>query len=78
MVGNRSWSLACVDRLQAGSYDFGMPVCGRCGEDNPERARFCLACGDPLPWPTARPGGSRRAVTVVFSDLSGSTTLGDG
>jgi hypothetical protein len=24
-----------------------MPVCGRCGEDNPERARFCL----PLPPP---------------------------
>ena len=25
-----------------------MPVCGRCGEDNPERARFCLACAGSL------------------------------
>ena len=51
--------------------------CPACGEPNPGRARFCLACGEPLPPPAARPGGSRRAVTVVFSDLSGSTTLGE-
>src|SRR5215211_6979681 len=47
------------------------------GNRTPGRARFCLACGEPLPAPTARPGGSRRAVTVVFSDLSGSTRLGE-
>ena len=23
-------------------------VCPRCGEENPDRARFCLACGAPL------------------------------
>ena len=51
--------------------------CPACGEPNPGRARFCLACAGPLPAPAARPGGSRRAVTVVFSDLSGSTTLGE-
>ena len=51
--------------------------CPACGEPNPGRARFCLACGEPLPSPSARPGGSRRAVTVVFSDLTGSTTLGE-
>ena len=57
----------------------GAPMvdCPACGEPNPGRARFCLACGEPLPSPAARPGGSRRAVTVVFSDLSGSTTLGE-
>ena len=54
-----------------------MVDCPACGEPNPGRARFCLACGEPLPSPAARPGGSRRAVTVVFSDLSGSTTLGE-
>jgi Double zinc ribbon len=54
-----------------------MVDCPACGEPNPGRARFCLACGEPLPAPTARPGGSRRAVTVVFSDLSGSTALGE-
>ncbi len=25
-----------------------MPVCSRCSEDNPGRARFCLACGAPF------------------------------
>ena len=51
--------------------------CPACGEQNPGRARFCLACGEPLPSGTARPGGTRKAVTVVFSDLSGSTALGE-
>ena len=55
----------------------GSVGCPACGEPNPGRARFCLACGGPLPSPAVRPGGSRRAVTVVFSDLSGSTTLGE-
>jgi class 3 adenylate cyclase len=51
--------------------------CPACGEPNPGRARFCLACGDPLPSRAGRPGGTRKAVTVVFSDLSGSTALGE-
>ena len=58
--------------------DLGRTVgCPACGEPNPGRARFCLACGEPLPSGTARPGGTRKAVTVVFSDLSGSTALGE-
>jgi class 3 adenylate cyclase/tetratricopeptide (TPR) repeat protein len=51
--------------------------CPACGEPNPGRARFCLACGDPLPSRASRPGGTRKAVTVVFSDLSDSTALGE-
>jgi class 3 adenylate cyclase len=51
--------------------------CPTCGETNPRRARFCLACGDPLPAWAGRPGGTRKAVTVVISDLSGSTALGE-
>jgi class 3 adenylate cyclase/tetratricopeptide (TPR) repeat protein len=53
-----------------------MPICGRCGEDNPARARFCLACGSPL----AASGVGRevrKTVTVVFSDLVGFTPLGE-
>ena len=50
--------------------------CPGCGEPNPGRARFCLACGAPLP-SRARPAGTRKAVTVVFSDLTGSTALGE-
>jgi class 3 adenylate cyclase/tetratricopeptide (TPR) repeat protein len=53
-----------------------MPICARCGEDNPARARFCLACGSPL----AASGAGRevrKTVTVVFSDLVGFTPLGE-
>jgi class 3 adenylate cyclase len=58
------------------SYALRMPICGQCGEDNPARARFCLACGSPL---TAAGTGRevRKTVTVVFSDLVGSTPLGE-
>jgi class 3 adenylate cyclase/tetratricopeptide (TPR) repeat protein len=53
-----------------------MPICAQCGEDNPARARFCLACGSPL----AASGSGRevrKTVTVVFTDLVGSTPLGE-
>jgi len=51
-----------------------MAVCANCGEDNPERARFCLACGtalDTAPTPTSVE--ERRTITVVFTDIVGST-----
>jgi class 3 adenylate cyclase/tetratricopeptide (TPR) repeat protein len=53
-------------------------ICTNCGQENVEVARFCLACGQPL-----EPGGdstlreSRRTVTVLFSDVTGSTKLGE-
>jgi class 3 adenylate cyclase/tetratricopeptide (TPR) repeat protein len=52
-----------------------MVACAVCGEENPARARFCLNCGTPL----ATAGGreTRKVVTVVFSDLAGSTGLGE-
>ena len=53
-----------------------MVACAACGEENPARARFCLNCGTPL----ATVGGgreTRKVVTVVFSDLAGSTSLGE-
>jgi class 3 adenylate cyclase/tetratricopeptide (TPR) repeat protein len=53
-----------------------MVACAVCGEENPARARFCLNCGTPL---AATAGGreARKVVTVVFSDLAGSTSLGE-
>jgi class 3 adenylate cyclase/tetratricopeptide (TPR) repeat protein len=53
-----------------------MLACEVCGEQNPTRARFCLACGTPM---AAVAGGreTRKVVTVVFSDLVGSTGLGE-
>jgi class 3 adenylate cyclase len=50
-----------------------MPSCGACGQDNPEIARFCLACGAQLGPEDAR-REERRIVSVVFVDLVGFTS----
>ena len=53
-----------------------MSVCGTCGQDNPEGFRFCGACGTELL--AAVPKHEvRKTVTVVFTDISGSTALGE-
>ena len=49
-----------------------MPACRACGQDNPEIARFCLACGASLDAETAL-REERRIVSVVFVDLVGFT-----
>jgi class 3 adenylate cyclase len=50
-----------------------MQVCPNCGQENPQEARFCLACGQQLA--AAAPAGrdERRIVSVVFVDLVGFT-----
>ena len=52
-----------------------MKVCQRCGGSNPPQARFCSACGVSLY--TEADGAERKQVTVLFSDLSGFTTLSE-
>jgi class 3 adenylate cyclase/tetratricopeptide (TPR) repeat protein len=49
--------------------------CGRCGEENPERARFCLACGASLEAEPAKQ--ERKLVSVLFVDLVGFTGRSD-
>jgi class 3 adenylate cyclase/tetratricopeptide (TPR) repeat protein len=51
-------------------------VCPHCGEENPDRARFCLACGQPLV-AAEPPREVRKVVTVLFADTVGSTALGE-
>src|SRR6266511_2587105 len=53
-----------------------MPLCAYCGQDNAEGARFCSSCGRLLE-PAAAPGEVRKIVTVLFSDVTGSTSLGE-
>src|ERR687891_2619447 len=53
-----------------------MQVCPACGEENPDRARFCLACGRALAEPAA-PGEERKVVSVLFVDLVGFTDRSD-
>jgi hypothetical protein len=53
-----------------------MQICPHCGEENLDRARFCLSCAHRLR--EASPGHEqRRLVTIVFCDVVGSTALGE-
>jgi class 3 adenylate cyclase/tetratricopeptide (TPR) repeat protein len=54
-----------------------MGVCARCGTRNPEQAKFCLECGIELVAPAPPRREVRRVVTVVFTDVTGSTSLGE-
>jgi class 3 adenylate cyclase/tetratricopeptide (TPR) repeat protein len=49
-----------------------MTTCGRCGQENPEGARFCLSCGASLQPVELRQ--ERKVVTVLFADLVGFTS----
>src|SRR5438093_9804550 len=49
-----------------------MLICSNCGQENPEIARFCLACATPLA-PAPAPRAERKIVTVLFADLVGFT-----
>lgn len=71
-----------------GSADHGAPAgatsvgasCVRCGAANAAGARFCSQCGVPLtgaPGAGAPSGAERKQVTVLFSDLTGYTTLSE-
>jgi class 3 adenylate cyclase/tetratricopeptide (TPR) repeat protein len=52
-------------------------VCPQCGEENPERAKFCLNCAAPLGTAVAASKEVRKTVTVLFCDVTGSTELGE-
>src|SRR3954463_897485 len=53
-----------------------MVTCSRCGQESPEGFAFCGSCGAPLE--EAQPAREvRKTVTVVFSDVTGSTALGE-
>jgi uncharacterized membrane protein YvbJ len=45
-----------------------MPPCRNCGEDNPERARFCSSCGAPLGEAPGSAGEERKVVSALFVD----------
>jgi predicted amidophosphoribosyltransferase len=60
--------------------------CSACGFENEPTAKFCGGCGKPVgeagapapaavPAPSRADGAERRQLTVMFSDLVGSTAL---
>src|SRR5438874_7559106 len=52
-----------------------MAACDGCGVENPKGAKFCLECGSQLA--VTAPERFRRTVTILFSDIVGSTALGE-
>src|SRR5581483_3644544 len=50
--------------------------CGSCSCELAPQARFCDACGAPVTAAVAAPAGAgRKTVSVIFSDLAGSTAM---
>ena len=54
-----------------------MVRCSACGEENPERARFCLNCATPLTAAAAPSGEVRKTITILFADIVSSTSRGE-
>ena len=52
-----------------------MKTCEACGRESSDDSSFCPACGTPLR--SDVPTGARRTVTILFSDIVGSTELGE-
>lgn len=52
-----------------------MATCSGCGEDNPDRFKFCGACGTPLAVEKPLERETRKIVTVLFCDVVESTRL---
>ena len=50
--------------------------CPACGEENPDRFRLCGFCGTELA-ATSPAGEMRKTVTILFTDVTGSTSLGE-
>jgi len=62
----------------------GVPMefhCPKCGAVTPGSGKFCIECGHKLDEPAEReesaPEAERKYVTVLFSDLSGYTSLSE-
>ncbi len=54
-----------------------MKRCPSCGEENADRARFCQNCATALGESEPSQGEVRKVVTIVFADVTGSTSLGE-
>ncbi len=61
------------DGRRDSSVPASVATCTRCGQENPDGAKFCNACGAALGEP-GRVGEERRIVSVLFVDLVGFTS----
>jgi class 3 adenylate cyclase len=54
-----------------------VPVCARCGRENPDQSSFCNSCGAAIVELPAAATEELKVVTVLFADITGSTALGE-
>src|SRR5256714_3710147 len=54
-----------------------MPACPTCGEENPERARFCWSCGAAIAEAPRSGAEERKIVSILFVDLVGFTAASE-
>jgi class 3 adenylate cyclase/tetratricopeptide (TPR) repeat protein len=55
-----------------------MVTCPACGQENPDGFRLCGMCGAALAPAAASPREERKVVTILFTDLVGSTARAEG
>src|SRR5579864_507451 len=55
-----------------------MVTCPACGQENPEGFRLCGMCGAALTLDAETPREERKVVTILFTDLVGSTARAEG
>jgi class 3 adenylate cyclase/tetratricopeptide (TPR) repeat protein len=71
------WHSQALFALVSPAYTRDMQVCPTCGEENSDRASFCQTCAAPLAIDAGSTREIRKTVTVLFSDVAGSTALGE-
>src|SRR5216110_2013992 len=54
-----------------------MVACPTCGEENPERARFCWSCGAVIAEAPRSGAEERKIVSILFVDLVGFTAASE-
>src|SRR5262249_62427644 len=59
-------------------YRTDMVTCPACGHENPDSSRFCGQCGTELVPAAAPAREERKVVTILFTDLVGSTAQAEG
>src|SRR5437016_8511169 len=56
----------------------GVQTCPACGQENPDGFRLCGMCGAALALTDAPTREERKVVTILFTDLVGSTARAEG